>query len=1241
MQTQRQLPYIQINEPPLKLLIDTGANQSFISPDAVQTYFNEFELDYDPFEVTNVHATSRNNYSVTLPCFPEFNDPGDIKFFIYKFHNHFDGLIGLDLLTKWEAKIDLKDQTLTTLSAVNPIKMFNSRNVNLYEDIVPAHSSKVIRLPINTLDGEVLVPEQVICNCVIHECLTTVVNNRGLLEVSNPTSNDIIFSLDCPAQAELFTAECTRTEQLSKRTRDVISRLRTDHLNAEERANILALCSSYADVFYLESEPLTFTNRIKHKIKTSDELPVYTKSYRYPFVHRQEVTDQINKMLEQGIIRPSESAWSSPIWVVPKKSDASGKQKWRLVVDFRKLNEKTINDKYPIPNISDVLDKLGKCQYFTTLDLASGFYQVEMDPEDIPKTAFNVEHGHFEFLRMPMGLKNSPSTFQRVMDNVLRGLQNEICLVYLDDIIIFSTSLQEHIINLGKVFQRLRESNFKIQLDKSEFLKRETAYLGHIIGEEGVRPNPDKISAIKKYPIPKTPKEIKQFLGLIGYYRKFIPDFARITKPLTLCLKKGKKITMDADYVNSFQACKTLLTNDPILKYPDFDKEFVLTTDASNFAIGAVLSQGPIGSDKPVSYASRTLNDSEINYSTIEKELLAIVWACKYFRPYLFGRKFKIITDHQPLQWLMNLKEPNSRLTRWRLKLSEYDYTITYKKGKSNTNADALSRIEIHNEELDSIVVNISSSSSEHSESTVTAPDSRPLISSSSTDTAPSRRPLSSPTPNCDPNDDLQNDSQPRVDVGTVHTAVENPLLEIPITEDPLNKYQRQLCLTVVRSIKRRPVVTKPFDTHLRISVQISESQLEEDIINTMKEYVKPNVKTALLITPPEALYSIVPILQRNFKNSSMDLVITKTEIDNVQEYLRQQDIIKHYHDGKTNHRGVSECYLALSHRYYWPKMKTHITKFINECTICGQAKYDRNPIRQEFSVVPPATKPLEIIHLDLFTVENEKYLTFIDVFTKYGQAYHLRDGTAISVIQAVLKFCSHHGFPLMIITDNGTEFTNQLFSEFVRLHEISHHKTLAHAPNGNGNIERFHSTLLEHLRILKLKQKEPIVNLMPYAIIGYNNSIHSFTKCRPHDLLTGHFDPRSPLDFSPNELLLQQYIQSHRELMKTVYDKVNETSLGNRTQLIEQRNRTREPEVEYQPQQQVFIKNPLASRQKVAPRYTKDSVLKNLPIHIYTSRKRGPVAKTRLKRPHRSPNLLQDNTDADELPGTSSRNKT
>lgn len=1142
--------------------------------------------------MTNVHATTRNDYSITLPCFSEFKEENDITLFIYKFHDYFDGLIGLDLLNNWESNINLKDKTLSTRNAVIPIKMYNSRNVNLYENIIPAQSSKLVRLPINTDDGDVFVPNQILCNCTISDCLTKVKDSRGLVQVSNETLNDVVFSMDRPIVGEMFNVECERAQHssISERAKYILPKLRTEHLNQEELVNLTSLCEQYADVFYLEGEPLTFTNKIKHCIKTTDENPVYTKSYRYPHIHRQEVKDQIAKMLEQNIIRPSDSAWSSPIWVVPKKADASGKTKWRLVIDFRKVNEKTVDDKYPIPNITDVLDKLGKCQYFSTLDLASGFYQVEMDPKDIHKTAFSVEHGHYEFLRMPMGLKNSPSTFQRVMDNVLKDLQNEVCLVYLDDIIVFSTSLQEHMVNLEKVFKKLRESNFKIQLDKSEFLKLETEFLGHVITTEGVKPNPNKIKAIANYPLPKTITEIKRFLGLLGYYRKFIPDFARITKPMTQCLKKGSKITLDQNYINCFNHCKTLLINDPILQYPDFDKEFLLTTDASNVAIGAVLSQGPVGSDKPIAYASRTLNTSESNYSTIEKELLAIVWATKYFRPYLFGRKFKILSDHKPLQWVMNLKEPNSRLTRWRLKLSEYDFTVVYKLGKHNTNADALSRIQINNEVTDSIAVNLSENSSDGSR-TLTATES---VADSETLTA--------------------------------HSDDEGPILEVPITDDPLNKFTHQIVLTIVGDIKGKPIVTKPFDTHTRTSIQISESNLQEDVIKIIKTYIDPKVKTGLLISPSEAMYSIIPIIQRAFTNSAMKLVVTKVELENVSDYLRQQDIIGKYHDGKTNHRGINECHLALSRKFYWPKMREHIAKFINNCTICGQAKYDRNPIKQRFCIVPPASRPFELVHIDLLTIEHEKFLTIVDSFSKYAQAYHLRDSTAVSVVQALLKFSTHHGMPITVVSDNGPEFSNQLVIEFLKLHNIQHHKVVSHTPNENGIVERFHSTILEHLRILKIQQRnESVINLMSYALLAYNNSIHSFTRCKPIEIITGHFDPRDPFTADLSSQLLQQYVIDHKNRMSVTYNLIQDASASHRTNLTDSRNKNREAPIEYSPDQQIFVRNPLASRRKLAPRYIQDKVLTDLPIHIYTRKKRGLTAKSRLKRVPKAAILLQD----------------
>lgn len=293
---------------------------------------------------------------------------------------------------------------------------------------------------------------------------------------------------------------------------------------------------------------------------------------------------------------------------------------------------------------------------------------------------------------MPFGLKNAPSTFQRAMNAALTGLQGMQCYVYLDDIVIYASDIEEHTKELESVFNRLRQNNLLLQPDKCEFMRKEVAYLGHIITRNGLAPNPDKIRAISNYPRPENQKQIKQFLGLIGHYRRFIKDFSKFARPLNLLLRKDSQFQWTRDHHKSFEYFKYILTHKPLLQFPDFSKEFLLTTDASSYTIGAILSQGEIGQDKPIAYASRSLNKAEINYSTIHRELLAIVWAVQHFRPYLYGRKFTILTDHRPLSWLFSCKDPSSRLIRWRLKLEEFDYVIKYKPGRVNSNVDALSR---------------------------------------------------------------------------------------------------------------------------------------------------------------------------------------------------------------------------------------------------------------------------------------------------------------------------------------------------------------------------------------------------------------------------------------------------------------------------------------------------------------------------------------------------------------------
>jgi hypothetical protein len=382
-----------------------------------------------------------------------------------------------------------------------------------------------------------------------------------------------------------------------------------------------------------------------------------------------EMTDE---MLQNGIIQPSMSPWASPIVLVKKKD---GKQ--RFCIDFRRLNKITVRDVYPIPRIEDCLTALGGNHWFSTFDMHAGFWQIEMLEQDKQKTAFIVDGGLYEFNVMPFGLTNATATFQRYMDMVLAGLKWTSLLVYLDDVCVFATTLKQHLERLEEAFSRFRLYNLKLNASKCHVLKKEFTYLGHIVTGEGIKADKKKINAVLAMPTPKNIKQLRSFLGLCNYYRKFIKNYTLHCAPLYELLSKEFSWTEEATEV--FERLKLLLTTTPMLHYPDFKKVFKVSTDASDEGIGGVLSQtNDEGEEKVIQYISRTLQPAEQKWSVREKEALAIIFACETFRPYLYGSKFIIYTDHQSLQWLMKATTP-ARLVRWALRLAEYDFEIKYK----------------------------------------------------------------------------------------------------------------------------------------------------------------------------------------------------------------------------------------------------------------------------------------------------------------------------------------------------------------------------------------------------------------------------------------------------------------------------------------------------------------------------------------------------------------------------------
>jgi len=461
----------------------------------------------------------------------------------------------------------------------------------------------------------------------------------------------------------------------------------TEHLSKHHRSQGVALLQEFEDVISKSEGDLGQTSSSFHTIDTGDNQPIRQHARRLPVHQHKEVSELIQGMLSRGIIECSSSPWASPVVLVRKKDGTT-----RFCVDFRKLNDCTRKDAQPLPRIDESLDALGGACFFSTLDLASGYWQVLMDPKSKEKTAFTTPYGLYQFRVMPFGLCNAPATFQRLMERVLSGLHWTACLVYLDDIIIFSKTVEQHLALLRDVFSRLRQAGLKIKPSKCHLLQTSVHYLGHVVSAKGIETDPGKVKCVSNWPVPTTSKELSSFLGLASYYRRFIKNFAHVAAPLHALIHKGKSWQWSAECTEAFFELKKRLISAPVLMLPDFSKSFVLDTDASGEGLGAVLSQIINGKEHVISYASRTLSHTEKRYCATRREMLALVWGSRHFRPYLYGRKFLLRTDHNSLCWLHNFKEPEGQVARWLETMAEFQYEVIHRPGKQHSNADSLSR---------------------------------------------------------------------------------------------------------------------------------------------------------------------------------------------------------------------------------------------------------------------------------------------------------------------------------------------------------------------------------------------------------------------------------------------------------------------------------------------------------------------------------------------------------------------
>lgn len=675
---------------------------------------------------------------------------------------------------------------------------------------------------------------------------------------------------------------------------------------------------------YSTSTKIGRTSLVSHVIETGECRPIKQRYYPVsPYVQK-SIDDELDRMLSLGVIEKSVSPWSSPMVCVKKSSG-----KIRLCLDSRKLNDCTKKDAYPLPYISNILGRFSGTKYLSTIDLSDAFWQVPLEYNSKEKTAFTIPgRGLYQFIVMPFGLCNAPQTQSRLMDRVLGADLEPFVFAYLDDIVVACDDFDQHCKLLEEVALRLKAANLTISPEKSKFCCPKIKYLGYVVDKDGLHTDPDKVSSIVNYPAPKSIKEIRRFVGMASWYRRFIDNFSSKLAPVTELLKNnGKNRFIWTEQANcAFLEIKSALISAPVLSNPDFDKEFCIQTDASDVGMGAVLCQD----DKVIAFMSQKFTSAERKYNVTERECLAVLTAIEKFRAYIEGAKFQVITDHSSLIWLLKLNNPVGRLGRWALKLQQYNYDITHRKGKFNDVADALSR------------------------------------------------------------------------------SVE--MIEI-------------------------------------------KGNLEE--VDTWYENLKLNITNS-----PE-LYPTFKIVDNNiFKLCRWkdDLGIIQNVWKRVITRVQRKNILFKAHDDTTSgHLGYFKTLNRIVGEFYWPNMFEEIKDYINKCEVCKASKVPNVTMRPQMGKQRKVERPWKMISIDYMgpfirsKKGNTMLLVITDHFTKFPLLFPLRDAKAnqlIKILEEQVFFI--FGYPQVIITDNGSQFTARIFKQFLAKYGVQHWSTPNYHPQAN-----------------------------------------------------------------------------------------------------------------------------------------------------------------------------------------------
>ena len=1072
---------IEVNGTKCTALIDSGSVISSMCSKFYEQQFSHVELnpieDVFPDGLSITSATDHELNMVLLPgLLPGLVLPVPILMTVLKSSILSDDmpiLIGSNAIEVWRCELD-QDKT-TNKREINPVvdnwKKEPScagvvKNVN-FTQLQSHHcafiQSKVSVTDVRSYDRKLLfVPFQKYASTISASTISVPRNTESLKceLVTLPTKSNQVrvpsgkkLGLICPIKEEILTPRLNpyNIESVSDRQQSLLKSFNSNSWPSNLTNEMEDLITEYQDIFALSHHELGCYTETKHRIELTDSTPIKQKYRRIPPHLFEAVKAEIQKMLENGVIRPSLSSYSSPLSIAIKKDGSP-----RICLDFRKINSITKHDAKAIPSVDEMIDLLHGKQIFTSLDLVQGFHQQELEETSKQYTAFNAGPlGLFEYQRLPFGITNASASFQRMMEYVLRDLIPSICLVYIDDVIVHSYTQTEHIQSLRKVFNCLRCYNLKLKPSKCEFFKTELKFLGHVISENGLKADPDKIASIKEWPQPKSVKQVRQILGLTGFLRRYIKNYAQIAQPITNLLqgysnKKHKKavnlklekekFVWGKEQEQAFQELKMKIAEDVTLAFPNFNQPFRLNCDASRNGLGAWIEQEqPDGKYRPIAFASRKTSNAERQYPVHKLEFLALKWSVtEKFKDYLYSKSFICYTDNNPLTYVLKSAKLDATEQGWVSQLEPFDFKILYKPGVNNIIADALSRI--YDTEKD------------------------------------------------DNMDKFQKWAENKS-----HGFEKKETLS-------------SAAATLLDTIDYQPTVN--FNWHTLQDTDPTVSTVKKKITGQQIDESDQTHETRQLLKYEQHLKIYKDLLyMRNAEDQQMRLVVPKPQ---------QLEIVKIYHS--FGHFGVTRTYKTLKVKFFWSNMKDDVIDTCSKCERCQKAKTPPNKNKGPLNHLITPKYPFHQLSIDYVSIDTRaktkfKILTCIDEFTKFAFAIPVKSENAKRCAEALYQqIYTKFGIPTIIHSDRGATFMSTILKELNAILNIKHTVTTAYRPQSNGTCERLNSTIINRIRTLPPGEK-PRWNLhLDSLICAYNSTTQESIGTSPFYAMYGR-QPVIPVD--------------------------------------------------------------------------------------------------------------------------------